>query len=226
MSLITLGPLANSIHGSIGGTNFYKHGPWQVVRKKGQPKQATSYLRGKAQACHSEALSKAKLNYRSTTKTRIDKEACEISLTKYGRSYKVSGFQHLVNKYFIGLFYFGSIPVILGDRPGRIPPLVMTVDIWNLPNYIVINFEDPPVVTPTLCFDWAYPISWENAPKPSKFPYHDMKLIGAAGQWRIAQGSRPRITGRTCLWWRARLITGFGDYSVQWSGFVTKFNWQ
>lgn len=221
-----MGPLANSIHGSIGGSNFYKHGAWQVVRGKAQPRQSTSYLRGKALSCHSQAVADAKLRYRSTTQTRIDNAAALLTLNRYGNAYKLTGFQLLVNMNFMALYYHGVLANIYANTVGMMPALVMTVDIWNLPDYIVINYEDAPPPNPLLAFDWAYPISWENAPKPSKFPYHATHPVGLAGQWKIPQGTNPRISGRTTLWWRARLIRSFGEYSPQWSGFVRKWNWQ
>lgn len=226
MALFIPGPIISSIHGSIGGANFYKHGPWNVIRRKGFAKSSTKFLRGKAQSCWSRALSDAKARYTGPVKTKVDNSAALSNLSRHGISYNLTGFQLLVSMNFLSLYYFGWTAIVAANLANIIPFTPMTITLEDAPAYIKIVYENPLIVSPFLVFDWGHPNSYLPAPKPKKFQYHAISALGAGGTWNIAPGNYPRLTGTASLWWRARVINIVGQFSRQVYGRAEKTNWQ
>lgn len=225
MAVLFPGPLASSIHGSIGSNNFYSSGPFQCVRLNRSPTKSFSFDRGENQSMWSRAVKNAHSRYSGIIKSRIDQCASQIRLSRHGISYGISGFRLLCSMNFFSFKYWGTQANITWGLTGILPSKVIDVSLENAPNYIKIVYHDDDVVSPTLIFSWGHPSHGESGGRPSNYPYEFTQLVNGAGTFFIPPGSFPRIVGKSILYFRFRTIKGNGEYSPLNFGFVTKFNW-
>jgi len=226
MALFIPGPLISFISGSIGGTNFYKHGPWNVIRRKGFGKSSTKFLRGKTLSCWSQAVSTTKAEYTGVMKDRLDRAAERLSFNKHGTIYHLSGFQLMLTQHFLSYFHLGHKALLPPFVQGMFPFVPITVTLEDNPLYIRVVHEAAGILPIILYFDWHYPSSYFCSPKPPKFSYHAKHPFSIAGTWDIPQDTNPRITGKASLWWRARYLDAYGEFTRQVIGKIEKTNWQ
>lgn len=226
MAILTPGALVSSIHGSVGSSNFYKHGPWQVLRHKGLPKSSTSAERAKVLSCWSRAYADAKTRYASSIKLRTDLAASRLTLTKYGIPYNLSGFKLLVSCNFIGLYHLGHVANVTGDFRGMISCIPFTISLQDTPGYIRITIHYFTELIPQIVFSWQYPQNGFSHSKMSDFPFTFIQTVLIPGNYDIPAGTYPRTTGKTTLWYRVRTINAYGEFSPSFIGYCTKWNWQ
>jgi len=220
------GGLVSEIYGSIGGTNFYKHGPWQIIRNKAIPKRSTSMRQALVKEAWTRARAYATANYYGTIKTLVDKQADFINKTRHGISYKITGYQQLMNLGYFAFFYRKDSPRWLDNTKGTFYSPYITVELKDAPSYIWLT-KDATVLEPFyILFWWGYPSGYYCAGKPSNYPYFIRSLFAPDHKIEIPATEGPRISGIAKIWFKWRVI-GFDDRASRINyGYATKTNWQ
>ena len=208
MAVIIPGPLASSIHGSIGGTTFQKNGPFQIAKAKGWRTQTNSPREAQIKSAFSVTSALIKAFDKETFELNFEDHGKSFTYTKHGINYNLSGSQFGI-AFNVIRSLFGLSPWYPHWGPrGYYTGFDVAVALNADKTHIDITTSRALVVNEYLAFWYTRPIAGYARSQPPR--YHYLETVGpTAGpnfQFDIAG-----LTGNQRVWYKHRSFrTGFG----------------
>lgn len=210
MAVIIPGPLATSIHGSIGGTTFQKTGPWQIAKAKGWRTQKNSPREAKIKSAFSITSALIKSLDKETFELNFEDHGKSFTYTKHGVSYTLSGSQFAI-AYNVIRSLWGDVPWYPHWGPrGFYTGFDLSVALNADKAHIDITTSRALVAAEYLAFWYTRPIAGYARSQPPRYHYFETcgPSAGPNFQFDIAG-----FTGNQRVWFKWRSFRNNFGYS-------------
>ena len=223
MAVVLTSGIVDEIHGSIGGTNFYKHGAFQCVRTKPIAKRRHT----PKQASFTAAIMQKKIDWEFILDGPYQHWFEEVNSglvnTRHGINYTFPLYQYVVKFGLLNRLFFNWFPFPEDNLYGPVPELDLTMELQDCPNYARIVISRAMILGEALYFWWDYPWNKQCNQGLGTYPFSYARRNAGAGPFAL---SGPRITGRSEIHYKWRLFTTRTGLGPIQKGIARKDNWQ